>query len=295
MKRFRLVCLDAFAVLAALAGMALGASAQQSPEPSPPGANDWTCVPNAMHPDPVVLVHGLGARMSENWLYLSPALANAGYCVFALTYGQNPDVPAPLDQRGGLLPMEESAQQLAEFVERVLAATGAARVDIVGHSEGSLMPNYYVKFLGGAARVQRYVGITPLWNGTNLAGLATAYTLSEPTGLNLVVGGLIDPSCGSCRQFLRGSDFLNAMNEGGAAVPGVTYTMIMTVYDELVVPWWSGFLTAPNATNIVLQKVCPLDTSEHVLVAFDPVVKQLVLNALDPAHARPPRCVLGLL
>ena len=72
-------------------------------------------------------------------------------------------------------------------------------------------------------------------------------------------------------------------------------TREMPGYDELVVPWWSGFLTAPNATNIVLQKVCPLDTSEHLLVAFDAVVKQLVLNALDPAHPRPPRCLLGLL
>ena len=295
MQRFRSTVLCAIAVLGALAGTALGASAQQGADPSPPGANNWACVPSAHHPNPVVLVHGLGARMSENWLYLSPALAQAGYCVFALTYGQNPDVPAPLDQRGGLLPMEESAQQLAEFVERVLAATGAARVDIVGHSEGSLMPNYYVKFLGGAERVQRYVGITPLWAGTNLAGLATAYTLSEPTGLHLVVAGLIDPYCGSCRQFLHGSDFLNAMNQGGAAVPGVTYTMIMTMTDELVVPWWSGYLVAPNAKNIVLQKVCPLDVSEHVLVAFDPVVKQMVLNALDPANAKPVRCVLGLL
>ena len=295
MKCFRSTVVHAVAVFAALTGAALGASAQQSAEPSPPGANNWSCVPSARHPNPVVLVHGLGARMSENWLYLSPALANAGYCVFALTYGQNSAAPAPLDQRGGLLPMEQSAQQLADFVEQVIAATGASRVDIVGHSEGSLMPNYYVKFLGGAAHVARYVGITPLWNGTNLAGLATAYTLSEPLGLSLVVGGLIDPSCGSCRQFLRGSDFLNQMNAGGAAVPGVTYTMIMTVYDELVVPWWSGFLNAPNATNIVLQNVCPLDTSEHVLVAFDPVVKQLVLNALDPAHAKRPRCVLGLL
>lgn len=295
MVHFRFAAVHTIAVLGTLAGVALSASAQQGAEPSPPGANNWACVPSAMHPNPVVLVHGLGARMSENWLYLSPALANAGYCVFALTYGQNPDVPPPLEQRGGLLPMEESAQQLADFVDQVLAETGANRVDIVGHSEGSLMPNYYVKFLGGAAHVARYVGITPLWNGTNLAGLATAYTLSEPLGLSLVVGGVIDPSCGSCREFLRGSDFLNHMNEGGAAAPGVTYTMIMTTYDELVVPWWSGFLSAPNATNIVLQKVCPLDTSEHVLVAFDPVVKQLVLNALDPAHARPPRCFLGLL
>lgn len=36
------------------------------------------------------------------------------------------------------------------------------QVDIVGHSEGSLMPNHYVEFLGGHERVDKYIGITPL-------------------------------------------------------------------------------------------------------------------------------------
>ncbi len=294
MTKLRLAFLYAVVSIGILCGLSLGASAQVD-DPAPAGANDWNCVPSAAHPKPVVLVHGLGARMSENWLYLSPALKEAGYCVFALTYGRNAAAPPPLDQRGGFLPMEQSAQQLADFVAEVLEATGADRVDIVGHSEGSLMPNYYVKFLGGAAFVDRYVGITPLWDGTNLAGLATAYTLLDPTGLGVVVAGQIAQWCASCPQFLRGSDFLKKMNQGGAAVPGVKYTMIMTIYDELVVPWWSGYLVAPNSTNIVLQKVCPTDVSEHVLVAFDPVVKQLVFNALDPAHAQKPRCLLGLL
>ena len=56
-------------------------------------------------------------------------------------------------------------------------------------------------------------------------------------------------------------------------------------------PYTSGMLPPP-ATNIVLQKVCPSDLSEHGLEAFDPVVAQLVLNALDPAHAQPVRCGL---
>ena len=53
--------------------------------------------------------------------------------------------------------MEESAEQLSAFVDRVRAATGAGQVDIVGHSEGSLMPDYYVKFLGGDWVVSHYV------------------------------------------------------------------------------------------------------------------------------------------
>src|SRR5690242_20223928 len=47
----------------------------------PPGANDFSCQPSAAHPNPVVLVHGLGATMGENWATYAPLLANHGYCV----------------------------------------------------------------------------------------------------------------------------------------------------------------------------------------------------------------------
>ena len=62
--------------------------------------------------------------------------------------------------------MEQSAAVLATFVNKVLAATGATKVDIVGHSEGATMPDYYVKFLGGARKVDHYVGISSVLKGT---------------------------------------------------------------------------------------------------------------------------------
>jgi hypothetical protein len=40
----------------------------------------------------------------------------------------------------------------------------------------------------------------------------------------------------------------------------------------------------------VLQDVCPLNLDEHLFLAFDPTVAQIVENALDPAHARPVDC-----
>jgi triacylglycerol lipase len=269
---------------AAPAGIDFASPAEQSP----PGANDWACRPSGRHPTPVVLVHGLGANMYWNWQTMAPLLAGRGYCVFALTYGVDPRAPFPLDQFGGVVPMERSAGELAAFIDEVLARTGARQVDIVGHSEGSLMPNYYLKFMGGAARVARYVALTPLWDGTEFYGAGTMYELGKPSGLSPQVAGLFAQLCGSCPQFIRGSPFLEEMNRGGPAVPGVTYTMIMTRYDELVVPYTSGVLE--GATNIVVQDVCPADVSEHGGLAFDPVAQQLVLNALDPAGAQPPPC-----
>jgi triacylglycerol lipase len=255
---------------------------------SPAGANDFTCRPTTAHPNPVVLVHGLGANMNANWGRFSPALAAEGYCVFALNYGRRTDVPPPFDHFGGVIRMEESVVQLSDFIDRVLTATGAAKVDIVGHSEGSLMPDYYVKFLGGAAKVDKYVGMTPLWDGTNLALAGTLTAAGKPSGPSDAVLALFGEFCPSCPEFIQGSDFLNTLNAGGAAVPGVTYTMIMTKDDELVVPYTSGYLDGAN--NIVVQDQCPNDVSEHILMAVDPVVLRDILNALDPASAEPPTC-----
>jgi hypothetical protein len=64
--------------------------------------------------------------------------------------------------------------------------------------------------------------------------------------------------------------------------------MLMTDHDEAVTPYTSGYMA--GATNIVLQNVCPDDFSEHVAMAFDTNVDQLLLNALDPAHAKAVHC-----
>ena len=192
--------------------------------------------------------------------------------------------------------MEESAEELATFIDEVLAATGATQVDIVGHSEGSLMPNYYVKFLpqaryeDGSLKVDDYVGMTPLWDGSNVAGLGTIREAAKPSGSNESFEELVRQGCEACPQVVQGSDFMTAMNEGptGPRVPGVTYTMLMTQWDELVVPYTSGHMD--GATNIVMQDQCAGDPSEHVAMAFNPNVLRNVLNALDPLAARPVNC-----
>jgi triacylglycerol lipase len=263
------------------------AAALHQGEP-PPGSNDWSCRPSRAHPQPVVLVHGLFANMTDNWQTMSPLLANNGYCVFALSYGVRPGASAPTDQFGGLNPMEQSAAELSAFVDRVRAATGAPRVDIVGHSEGATMPDYYIEYLGGAAKVARYVGVSGVKHGTTLHGVGTLVST-----YGSLFPGAPDPtagSCGSCNEFLVGSDYIAAI-EARAPAAGVTYTNISTKYDELVSPYTSSFLAGPNVTNITLQDQCTLDFSDHLSIISSPITGQHILNALDPAHARPAPCV----
>ncbi len=262
------------------------AAAALEPGTPPPGSNDWSCKPGTAHPDPVVLVHGLLADMTDNWQTMSPLLADNGYCVFALTYGNSGT--APLDEFGGLAPMEQSAAQLSSFVDRVLAATGAHKVDIVGHSEGATMPDYYIEYLGGAAKVARYVGISGVKHGTTLHGIGTFVAAFE--GL---FPGAPDPTggtCASCSEFLVGSDYVHTI-EARAPAPGVIYTNISTRYDELVSPYTSSFLTGPNVTNITLQDHCALDFSDHLSIVSSPITGRYMLNALDPAHPQPVPCV----
>jgi pimeloyl-ACP methyl ester carboxylesterase len=264
-------------------------AANPAPDASPLGANNFACKPSAAHPDPVVLVHGLGATMGENWNTMSPLLANHGYCVFALTYGRVADDCCV----GGLVRMEDSSAELAAFVDKVLAATGASKVDLVGHSEGTVMPQYYLKFRGGAAKVAKYVAITPLYHGTTLQGLGPLISAMEKAYPTLAqpISAAFDKYCGSCQEFLAGSPFYQHLYADGVyAVAGIQYTAIMTRYDELVTPYTSGRLDAPNATNVVVQDQCPIDLAEHVAVAFDPIVGQDILNALDPAHPQPVPC-----
>ncbi len=254
----------------------------------PPGANNFSCKPTARHPRPVVLVHGTAGNKNTNWQTYAPLLANNGYCVFALTYGVTAGTPKGLDQFGGLDSIETSAQQLKTFVAKVRQSTGARQVDILGHSQGTLMPDYYAKFLGGAPYIHSYISLAPLWHGTNLGApgqMNQSMNVYSPTATET-------PGCAACSQMGTDSEFMKKMRAGGVAVKGISYTNIVTKYDELVSPYTSGI--EPGMRNITLQDGCATDYTEHFEIAADPVAAGHVLNALDPAHPRPVPCTVVL-
>jgi pimeloyl-ACP methyl ester carboxylesterase len=292
------------------------AAAENGPDVAPPGSN-IPCTPSATHPDPVILVHGLGADQNDNWQALSPFLADNGYCVYSLTYGNMTADPRPFDEMGALTDMATSAAQLAGFVNQVRAETHAPKVDIVGHSEGGTVPDYYLKFLGGSTQVAHFVTLSGVLHGTELGGLAELYDLGAAYGFSPAETAIAGPLCTACVQMFTGSSFMQSLDApnaqpspaeaatcpyDGAAVDGVDYTSIATRYDELVQPYTSDFIDPRcggpaygiGVDDIVVQHQCAIDLADHIDISADPVAAQDVLDALDPAHAQPVRCTLTL-
>ncbi len=223
-------------------------------------------------------MHGTAENAYDNWAGLSGKLAADGYCVFAPNLGGAAGSPLQ-----GLGPIAESARQLGEFVTRVLASTGASKVDIVGHSQGGMMPRYYIRNLGGSSTVDKLVALAPSNHGTDFNKLLTAIT-AIPGGSDIL--GLV---CTSCVEQEASSAFITRLNAGGETHPSVRYTVIATRTDEVVTPYTSSFLAAGgNVVNTTLQQHCLLDLTEHLGISYNPIAIRLVRNALDPSTARTP-------
>jgi len=244
------------------------------PAGSPPGTNDWSCKPSAVHPDPVVLVHGGLASPQVEWGTLGPLLHNAGYCVYAVRWGGD-RLPAPFTAFGGYQSIVTvGAPQLSAFVQRVQQSTGARRVSLISHSLGSLLDAYYTRYFGGADHVGAVISIAGLYRGV---------TVPDALKINPV-----SASCPVCTEPLANSGLVRQINAGGNPyVPGIRYTNIVTQHEDTVMPYTSGLVPGrpgQQVTNIVVQQGCPQDWSNHQAIIVTRRTSAFVLNALDPAH-----------
>ena len=261
------------------------AGALNSPGGELPGANDWSCRPSADKPRPVVLVHGTAGGAVTNWGTYGPLLHNEGYCVFALTYGALPGQPWPISEFGGLADiLEVSVPQVGGFVDRVLEATGAGQVDLVGHSQGTLVSGLVAK-AGRPGRVHTVASLAPLWDNSDSEALAE---LESVPGLLHQVERILPPALS---QMGPDSAASRTLWEGGSPyAPGVRYVNVVTRYDQLVTPYTAGIVEGPLATNVVLQDGCEENLAEHTAIVADGRAADLVLTALDPATPRDARC-----
>jgi pimeloyl-ACP methyl ester carboxylesterase len=246
-------------LLAVACLLAVAESARaQTPGVDPPGSNDFSCRSTA-HPVPVILVHGTFGDMTVSWNLVAPALVQNGYCVFALDLVSR-----------GMAPIDDSADKLAAFVDEVLTRTGAAKVSLVGHSQGGMLGRYVARFRGKLGVIDDIVALAPSSHGTT-SPLAPA------------VAGL---GCAACAEQQAGSAFMERLNEGEEAPPPPSYTVLSTRNDEVVTPYRSQALA--GATNVVLQDRCPEDITEHVGIIYSPIALQWTLNALGRAGPADP-------
>ena len=164
-----------------------------------------------------------------------------------------------------------SAQALDAFADAVRAQTGAAKVDLVGHSEGGLVSRAYVKYYGGAAEVDSLVTLGTPNYGTVAANIVRLFTLGTCVGVT------------ACQQMTIGSSFLADLNAGDDSIGNVAYTNIATVMDELVQPYTNSFLNAAdgNITNRALQSQCFLRIVGHLGLIVDGAVYSGVEDALE--------------
>lgn len=122
-----------------------------------------------------------------------------------------------------------TAREVADEVAGLRAATGAAQVDIVAHSMGSLSSRYFLKNLGGTGAVDEWVSIGGPNHGTYSALACSLLS--------------------SCREMIPGSSFLRALNAGDETPGGVRYGTFWSPCDEIINPDDSVILSGASNTR----------------------------------------------
>ncbi|MGH3494551.1 MAG: esterase/lipase family protein, partial [Sciscionella sp.] len=249
------------------------------PAAAPPGVNIAGCTLTQAHPRPLILIDGTFANMTDDWSGLGSTLANEGYCVYSTPIGANPH--SVIQTTGSVA---SSAQQVSALVQRVLGETGARQVDLLGHSQGGMIAEYYAKVLGGASKVHTLIGLSPTTHGTTLDGIATLAKIFP--GAKKLIGN----ACQACTDQLPDSSVITALDNGPIAQPGIDYTIIETRYEFVVTPVGSSFIHESGVHNEYVQDYCPFDVVDHVNLTYDRAVTSLVSNALSPSTANQVRC-----
>jgi pimeloyl-ACP methyl ester carboxylesterase len=198
---------------------------------------------------PVLLIHGfLGTRGSM--YMLERRLVDDGFVVVSFNIGT-------LNVRD----IRRSAFLIHRKIERILAQTPSQKIDILGHSMGGLIGLYYIKKLGGHARVRKLIMMGTPVRGTwsALAGVVTLGLWST-----------------SSWQLLPRSRFLDELAQGSLP-PAVEVSTIAAARDW-VVPLSTTRIQGASAVTVPLG---------HSSLVVSEEVYRRVVNTLRPPREAP--------
>jgi triacylglycerol lipase len=167
------------------------------------GANRSASTAPITH-DPILFVHGYGGN-GGNFCAMIDRFRADGWTdreLYAYNYSFIASYAA-------------DAEEIRAQVDQILGTTGATKVDIIAHSAGSVSSRYYLKNLGGAAKVDAWVSL----GGPN-HGTATAFNCSFTP----------------CVEIQPGSAFLAALNTGDETPGSTRYGTWWSPCDETSLP-----------------------------------------------------------
>jgi hypothetical protein len=218
--------------------------------------------------EPVLLVAGTALTPASNysWNYERAFSAlRLPYCAVTVPDHEMSDIQA--------------AGEYIVYALRTMHQMSGRKVDVLGFSQGGMVPRWALRFWPDTRPlVDDLVAIDPSNHGT------------------LDANGVCTLSCApAIWQQQTDSHFLAALNSGGETFAGISYTVIYSHVDEVVVPNFdasgsSSLHTGAGAiANIAAQQICPADVSEHLAMgSYDPVAYALTLDAFTrpgPAKA----------
>jgi triacylglycerol lipase len=208
---------------------------------------------------PVLLVHGTGSNAVESWsTSFQPVMVADGFRVCTV------DVPGR--EVGD---MQDSADWVAAAIEYV-ADRHDRRVDVIGHSQGGVLPRLAIRL---HPEIARDVDDLVLMAGTQHGTAVTAAFCAAGCAVAVL-------------QQSVGSNLLTALNSPRELWGRrVSYTTVRSTTDEVVFPQDTSKLD--GASNIAVQDVCPARATSHIGLLYDSVAYAAALDALT--HRGPAR------
>ena len=209
-------------------------------------------------PGPVLLVPGYGGQTAS----LS-ALAGR----IRATGRQAIVVGMPGNGTGAL---DADASVLNEAVTRALAS-GAPSVDVIGYSAGGVVALLWARQDDGAAKARRVITLGSPYHGAKIAAGAE---------------GFVPGACpAACQQLVPGSSLL-AQLDAAPAPARPRWMSLWTTDDNVVTP--PGSARLPGAIDVPIQSICPDERISHDQLPTNPVVTEIVLQAIGPGPLRVP-------
>jgi triacylglycerol lipase len=193
--------------------------------------------------DPILFIHGW-TESASLWNTMIGRFEKNGYAKSELmAYSYNT----------GTSNKTLAETEVKSHVETLLKNNpGATKVDIIAHSMGSLNSRWYIKFLGGEAKVDDWVSLGGPNHGTETAN-ACFQT--------------------SCVEMRVGSKFLSELNAGDETPGTVNYGTWWSPCDEIINPDSSVALSGATNTKTACLSHTALTTDSTVFTQVREFVK----------------------